>query len=331
MRRFALKLLVLFAVVWGGWWYLATSSVHNRLNTWLEDRRAEGWQAEIASVTRAGFPLRITTILTDISLVDPQTQGSLRVPALTLSSPIYWPGHASVQLPADPLVFTAAEDTATLNWDGANAAVRLHPGTALQLETLSASSRNLSFELKDGQLISMANLQADVAQARAPETYEIDLTATGLSFGPAFTGVLVRPAGTPDAFEPIIADMTVTFDRPWDRSAMQGTRPQPRMIRINELAANYSHTGMTASGEMSVDAEGVPTGELRIKVRNWQEIFELMVASNTIPPEWAPVAERMLQSMSDLQGALDLTITAQSGQLRMGFLPLGPAPRLVIR
>ena len=236
-----------------------------------------------------------------------------------------------MQLPADPLVFTAGEDTATLTWDGANAAMRLHPGTALQLETLSASSSNLSLDVKEGQLVSIKDLEADIAQARTPATYEIDLTATGLAFGPAFAEGQTLPDQWPDTFAPIIADMTITFDRPWDRTAMQGPRPQPRMIRINEMTANFSDTGMTVSGEMTVDAAGIPTGELRIKVRNWQEVFEILVAVTAIPPEWTPVVERMLQSMSDLQGALDLTVTAQNGQLRMGFLPLGPAPRLVIR
>ena len=331
MRRFAVRFLILVALVWGGWWYLATSSVHNRLNTWLEDLRTDGLQAEVASVTRAGFPLSIITVVDDVSLTDPATQNGLRVPQITLSSPIYWPGHATVTLPAEPVIFTSPQGVVMLGSDGAQAALRLHPDTLLQLEALSGSSSNVTLDLKAGRLFSVEKLRADVQQGRTPETYKIGLTATGIALGAAFVENLALPAPWPDTFEPVVADMAITFDRPWDRTAMYDTRPQPREIRINEITAGFADSGITVGGEFTVDAAGIPTGALRLRVRNWQGVFEMAVASSTIPPEWVPTVERMLQSMSDTDGTLDLTVTAQNGQMRMGFLTLGSAPRLVIR
>jgi hypothetical protein len=125
--------------------------------------------------------------------------------------------------------------------------------------------------------------------------------------------------------------MTVTFDRPWDRRALRDTRPQPRQIQITEIAASYADTGVTISGNLDVDTAGIPAGNLRLRMRNWQGMFDMAVATTIIPPEWAPTVEQVLGSMSDTDGTLDLTVTLAAGQMRVGFLPLGPAPRLVIR
>lgn len=330
MRRFALKILILLALVWSGWWYVATSSTRNSVTAWLEGRRASGWLAE-AAVTSAGFPLRTTTVIDGLSLLDPATQRGVQVPQLDLSAPIYWPGHATIRLPAGPVILTTPEGTLTLGTGGARAGVRLRPGTALQLEALSGESRNVTLDFGEAQLLEVGSVQAEVTQGRMPETYAVNVVLTGLSLGAAVLEQSPLPPPWPDTFAPVVADMTVTFDSPWDRRALRDTRPQPRQIQITEIAASYADTGVTISGNLDVDTAGIPAGNLRLRMRNWQGMFDMAVATTIIPPEWAPTVEQVLGSMSDTDGTLDLTVTLAAGQMRVGFLPLGPAPRLVIR
>lgn len=331
MRRFALKFLILCGLVWGGWWYLATTSTQKGVNTWLESRRALGWQAETQSITSAGFPLKITTLIEGLSLENPGAQRNLTVPNLSLSAPIYWPGHATVELGNAPIILTAGEANLVLGSEGTRADLRLHPNAALQLESLSGQSRNVIADLEDVRIFDIAQVDATVQQGRTPEAYNVSLTATGFALGQTILEKSALPPPWPASFEPIVADMTVIFDRPLDRSALQGPRPQPRSIRIAEVTAKYADTGLTLSGDFTVDAVGIPTGALRVQLRNWQNVYEMSVASGAVPAEWASTLEKMLRSMSDASGTLDLTITAQNGQLRIGFLPLGPAPRLIIR
>lgn len=331
MRRFGLKFLILLVFVWSGWWYLATSSTRNGVSAWLEGLRASGWQAEAAEITSVGFPLRTTTVIDGLSLRDPATQSGVQLPQLDLSAPIYWPGHATVRLPAGPVVFSTPEGALTLGTDGARAGVRLYPGPALQLEALNGSSSNLTLDLGDARLLEAEAVQADVTQGRTPETYVINVTLTGLALGEAMLEGSSLPPSRPDTFEPVVADMTVTFDRPWDRTALRDSRPQPRQIRITEIAVGYADTGVSIGGDLDVDAAGIPTGTLRLRMRNWQGVFEMAVATTTIPPEWAPTVGQVLGSMSDMDGTLDVTLTMADGQMRIGFLPLGPAPRLIIR
>lgn len=331
MRRFALKIVILLALVWSGWWYLATTSTRNSVTAWLQDRQTEGWQAEAAAITSGGFPLRTTTQIDRLVLLDPARTRGVEVPRLNLSAPIYWPGHASVHVPAGPVTFTTPQGEVELGTKGARAGMRLRPGTALQLEALSGDATGITLDVNDLRLLDVEAVEAAVTQGRTPETYTVNLVLTGLSPSEAlFEGASLRRPG-PGTFAPVVADATITFDRPWDRSALQDTRPQPRQIRITEIAASYADTGVSISGDLDVDPAGIASGSLRLRMRNWQDVFDMAVATATIPPEWAPTVGQVLGSMSDADGTLDLTLTLAAGQMRIGFLPLGPAPRFVIR
>jgi hypothetical protein len=326
MNRLVWKTVALLALVWGGWWWIATTSMQNTLTDWLEARRSAGQEATISRMERGGFPMRIATTLTQTRLADPAAGTRLEVLQFTIETPIYWPGHATLSLPAGQVSLRTPQGLFTLSTEGTQAALRLHPGPALQLQSLSASGAGISVDGATQQILSVQSFTADMRQSVTPETYILDLTATGLVLAALFPDSLVPH--TP--FEPVSADVTVTFDRPWDRSILQDSRPQPRTIAINGIRAIHSGTGFILGGDLEVDAGGIPSGTLRLQVRNWQGVFDLAVgAAGT--PDWAPLARRTLASLSDTDGALDLDIVLEQGQMRIGFVPLGPAPRLVIR
>lgn len=331
MRRLATRILVLLVLLWGIWWWIAGTGMQRGITGWFDAQRANGTLATFENMSRGGAPFSIATTVNGVSLSDPEQGTSITLPPVTLSTPIHWPGDATLRLPAQPVRIETPQGAATLTSGGAEAAVHLHPGTTLQLEALHGSSTNLSLDTADGQLLSITSVQADVQQGDLPTQYDIDLTATGLTLGAASKEGLALPASWPDTFEPIIADMTVTFDRTWDRAALHGQRPQPRLIQIDQIQALYADTGFTIGGDLTVDTNGVPSGKLRLLVRNWNRVFDMAVAASDIPPEWSPTVQRVLASIADADGTLDLDLVIERGQMRIGFLPLGPAPRLIIR
>jgi hypothetical protein len=331
MRRLIVKIVVLLALAWGGWWWIASGGLQRGAKGWLETQQTQGITASVDDWTHGGFPLRMATNAQDIAWADAETGTELKIPTLTLSSPIYWPGDPRIDMPAGPVTITTPQGVATLTTAGAQAEMLLHPGSALQLEALSASSTDVSLDLVEGRVFSMQSMQADIQQGANSTTYTVDLTAFGFAFGSILQEGLQLPGTWPTTFEPIVADMTVTFDRPWDRSALDGNRPQPRAILIEKMEAIYADLGFALAGELTVDGLGIPTGVINLRVRNWQQLFDIVVAATEIPPEWHGTVEQVLGSMADMEGTLDLDITLAQGQMRMGFLPLGPAPRLVIR
>lgn len=334
MNRLTVKLLGLVVLVWTTWWVLATNGMQRSLNAWFDARQSEGWQASAAEMSRGGFPLRIATTLRDVALDDPETQSALRMPEISLSTPIYWPGHATVRLPAEPVTLTTPQGVLTLTTGGAEAALRLHPGTSLQLEAMRGQSSDISLDLVEGRLFSMQDLSTAMQQTTDLKTYDIDFVGTGFAPGSVIREALRLPLAWPEAFETLLADMTVSFERPWDRSALEDSRPQPLEIRIDRVEANWADLRISLTADLQVAEGGALSGKLKVQAQNWQRMLNLATASGALSPQMRPQVKSGLNLLSGLSGGsdtLDLDITIENGRMRMGFIPLGDAPLLILR
>ncbi|MEP1792971.1 DUF2125 domain-containing protein [Parasphingorhabdus sp.] len=331
MRRLVIKIVVILALAWGGWWWLGTSGMQRGAKAWLNTLPDQGIEAQVAEWRSGGFPFRLSTTAQNIQWVSGHPTTQAHIPSATLSTPIHWPGDVRIEIPAGPLTITHGQNAFTLLTDGVEAEMLLHPTQTLQLEAISAQADAPSIDLPEGRLLSAQTFQAQIQQGDDPATYSVDLTAFGLTFGEILKQGLSLPAAWPTSFEPIIADMAITFDRPWDRSALESHRPQPRKISIEQLEAIYADLGISLTGELTVDAAGIPSGLLALNLRNWQQMFDILVATTDIPPQWRGTVEQVLGALANEDRNLDLEITLAGGQMRLGFLPLGNAPRLIIR
>ena len=60
--RFLVGLGLVGVLAWCAWWAVGSFGMQQAVSAWLEDRRAEGWQAEVSANDVGGFPadLQIT-------------------------------------------------------------------------------------------------------------------------------------------------------------------------------------------------------------------------------------------------------------------------------
>ena len=63
----------------------------------------------------------------------------------------------------------------------------------------------------------------------------------------------------------------------------------------------------------------------------WRKLVEMAVASGVLPLEAAGPLERALELMTSGRDTLDATLGLRGGMVRLGVIPIAPAPRLVIR
>ncbi|MFK7870180.1 MAG: DUF2125 domain-containing protein [Roseobacter sp.] len=334
MRRLGGGAVVL-ALVWSAWWIVAMLGLRQSVEGWLEERRAASWQAEASALRISGYPTRLDLSLEDVALADPVRGLAVGADSLQISSAAWWPGHSTLSFPATPIAIAVPGGRADLAAENALAALRLHPGQALELDKMSVSSGAWFATDARGDLIaaddlSMLMVQSETEAAR----YSFEASVSSLTPGQALRDDLRTPESWPLSFDALSLDMEVLFDRRWDLAAIEGLRPQPRAIALKLAEASWGSLQLRASGDVTVDDAGLPEGVLSLQVRNWRQMVEVAEATGALPSALRSQTERVLAALAGASGnpdAIDVSLTLANGVISLGFIPLAPAPRLILR
>ncbi len=327
--------IVIAAVLWCGWWAIASNGMQRGITQWADTRRAEGWQAEIRRVSTLGFPTRLHARLHDVALADPTTGVAVGMDSFDISAPAYWPGYVTVTLPETPITLASPDLTVLATAKAARADLRLRPGTSLELDRVSLRSGAWALDTAGGSLVAADNLTLFLVQqtAGAP-VYDMKIVMDGLVPGAIPRATLGLRPDWPLAFEAFTANMAVAFDTVWDRRALDRRRPQPRQITLDLAQFSWGDVTVLGTGDVSVDDAGLATGSLTVKVENWPVLLDMVENAGYLPPNLRPQAENMLTALAGMSGksdGLDLTIDLDEGQMSIGFIPLGRAPRIILR
>ena len=334
--RLLLTLILTIAALWSGYWFLGSGGVITEFENWFEKRRAEGWVAEYAELDVRGFPNRFDTTFTDLDLADPDTGLAWEAPFFQILALSYRPNHVIAVWPNEQLIATPLQKYDLRSTDmRASVVVEAAPELALERTTLTAEALEITPRGQEqGTTMRALTLAAERSLTTSASTYRLGLSADGLAPSLPWRK-MVDPNGTlPETLDALNADLTIEFDKPWDRSAIEDARPQPREISVKLAEARWGRLELQAAGKVTVDAAGIPTGEITIKARNWREILELAVNSGTIPSGFAETLEDGLSLISQLAGnpkTLDVPLDFADGYVKLGPVPIGPAPVLRLR
>ncbi len=329
-----IRICVILAVLWSGWWAAASAGLHYGLSHWFEARRTDGWQAEVGELSQHGFPFTLHSRLEDISVADPVTGVSVITPRLDLVAPAYWPGFVSAKLSDAPVEVATPTGRFILQSTNAQGDLRLHPGTALQLQSMEVVSDAWQISTADGDALSADDLGVTIVQDNSsPDTYQIGANAKNLTPGTLLRTLFALPPDWPVSFDSFTADVEVTFDTPWDRFALNKKRPQPRTMVLRDINASWGEVRIAASGDLIIDPSGIPTGEISLTLTNWRLMTQLAEAGGAFPSGQRGQLEIILSALANLGGGpddLDLILSFQEGKMALGPIRLGPAPRLVL-
>jgi hypothetical protein len=303
------------------------------VDTWLAERRAQGWQAE-AEILGGGFPASLVANLQDVALADPGTGVALEASVLRFDARAWWPGYAQLALPPDPITLAAPDGSVDLLMDQGVFELDIAPSTLLELSALSWTSGPWGLTQAQDSFLSADSLTLSMDRKDEPVTYAFKVDADTLTPGSHLRERLKLPDDWPLAFETFSADMQVRFDRPWDIRALEDRRPQPRFIELRKAEAQWGDMQLRLATTLEIDEAGQPKGDIRIQARNWKAMLALAETSGVLPPQLRPQVESILSSLARATGnpdTLDARLRADGGVLWMGFVPLGPAPRITLR
>jgi len=327
MRKL-LAIALIAAGLWGGYWFVGSAAVERGLVAWFGALRAGGWTASYDSLNTAGFPSRFDTTITDLELSDPGTGLTWRAPLFQILALSYRPNHIIAALPPAQTVILPF-DTVEIASDQMRGSVVFQAGTALTLDHSAFVMTNVS--LTGGTGWSMGLGEGRFATRRAvarANSHDIGIEAMGLAPPVGLRRLLDPDGALPETLESLKIDATLGFDAPWDRFALEGARPRITALELNKAQITWGTLVLRASGQLTVDDQGVPTGRISVETSNWRGMLGMAVAGGLVSAAVAPTVERGLEILASGGPGLTAPLSFQNGFVSFGPLPLGAAPRL---
>ena len=333
-----LKWLSLGAAIWIVYWGVAAWGLRSGFEAWFSEQQRQGWHVAYGPMTTSGFPMRHVTHLEQPQLADPGTGVAWSADWIEFDSPALWPGAQSLRFAPSPQRFSLFDQTRSLVAENMQAELQLAPGLALELEQLSLTSQAWQISDSSGALWQAQGLSLEMRQLAQPEHYQLSANAQGVSpsglLRVGFGGLNLLKDDLSPQFSTLQIAAELTFDTPWDRRAIELRRPQPRKISLDLAEAQWGDMLFRSAGELVVDDLGRISGELTLRVENWRGILDLAERLSLLPPSTRTGVEKILALFSTGTGAeekIDTTLRFQRGQIWAGPLPIGTAPRLVLR
>lgn len=324
-------ILLVCALGWMTWWAFGQIAYEKALTAWIEDRRADGWAADLNTLETAGFPNRFDTTVTDLALADPQTGVAWTVPEIQLLSLAYKPNEVIAVLPSAHRFSTPVE-TVDIAHEDARASLFLGAAASLPLESARLVVENLAATSNAGWTAGAVEARFAIERLDAMrDTYRIGGEVSGLLPAREVREALDPTGLLPETIETMHVDAKVAFDAPWNRYAIEDRRPQPTRIELTDLSARWGDVLLRAAGEVDVDDEGYPDGRITIRAEEWRQILDMAIATGVLPEALRGSVEAGMQLMSGGSANLDVTLEMSGGTVRLGLIPLGQAPRMVIR
>lgn len=321
-------------LIWGLYWAGAGWWLQTSITTWFDEQRQRGWQADYTDLDLSGFPWRHISTLSLPALADPETGTAWRAQEITIDSRAIWPGDVTVRFADAPQTLSYFDQTLAWDTQGLMADLKLKPGLSLELQDTALTSGPWNLSLAETLIARASTLTLSARQQEDPLVYTATLRADEFAPGDRLRQVARISRTLPETFDALMIEATVTWTKPWDRSAVETARPQPTYVDLQLADIHWGGLRLLAAGEFAVDAQGVPEGVITIRAENWRDMLVLAQDTGVMPAELASAAERALNLLEGLGGnpnALDLQLNLRGGAIALGPIPIGPAPRLILR
>lgn len=333
-----MKLLVrgigALAVIWSTLWLAGSIATERLVSGWLDQREAAGWVVARDEVRSSGYPIRFLTSLPGLMLADPHSGWAVEADGFRLEQLSYrpqairaiWPAEHSLSTPFERITIRAEQLETMLH-------VRPLDNLALVQSETQVTALEMDSDLGWSSTVAQAGAQV-VDRGEVGHRYDIRVDASGVV--PAGEVLaLLDPAGLlPGTVETLHFDAVMGFARAWDLSALESSRPAITRVELAELRAEWGDLALRLSGDLDVDAQGLPTGDLSVRAQNWRQMIEMGANAGAIPTGLRGTLEAGLGLLAGLSGRpedLDATLRFSDGQVYFGPIPLGPAPRLILR
>ena len=318
----------IFAVavaLWCGYWFAGSSAIERGLHSAMAQAEAGGRTARARELRVQGFPNRFDLVVEGLELADPVRGLGWQAPQVQVFAMTWKPWHVIAALPVSQVI-TLPGQAIVLTGQDQMASLRAVPSTDLPLAEARLVGRAQRAVSDAGWSVGLDTLAVALRASPAePAAYQFGLEATGIAPDPALTAALA-PADLPALADLLRIDLGLTLTAPLDRHAGE-TRPALAALRINEAQLIWGALKTDASGTVEPDAQGFAAGRVEIRLQGWDRLPPLLVAAGVLRADLAPTVLNALNAAAAGKEELVLPLVLKDGQMGLGPLPLGPAPR----
>ena len=324
--RALLWIASLLMVLWSGYWFVGKTAAERGFGAFLQEAPTRGLDLSQSGFSVAGFPNRFDLTVTEPRVKDQRSEVQWEAPFVQVFSLSYKPWHVIAAFAPTQTIRTPAEDI-SVSSSRLQASVVVTPTTALTLDRTTFVGDAVRVESSLGWVLAAETLRfATRLDPSRDNGYEIGLELLEVSPDPVLAA---RLTNLPPQISVARVDADATFSAPLDRFAAE-TRPSLTSLSLREALLTWGELSIFAKGDLLV-LNGLPEGQIDIRVTGWRNLVTLATTMGLITPEVAPTVLNMMQAIATSSGdanALEMPLIFSDGLMRLGPLPLGPAPRL---
>ncbi len=325
LAKFAISLAVLWSLYWAAGAFATGQGLHM-----ADEQNVPGWQINLANTSTSGFPIRFATEVAQIDIRHDSSGWGLVAEGLTLDHPSYQPQRLTAVFP--PLfTVTTPYDRLQITSSQFEVAGQIRPLSNIELGLVRLNARELTVQSLYGTTIGAENLEATITNSDADARYQSNIMFEALGLPDHILNIADPERTLPTTLNELSSAAVLQIDRPLDRDVADGASARVTEIEIVDARLVWGDLYLTASGTLSIGADGLPTGNLDVYAENWREMVEIGVNIGLIPANMRGTWLTGLTVLSAMSGeTTDITsvLSYANGQAFLGPIPIGPAPHL---
>lgn len=329
MQRLTI-IVAIVAALYSAYWFIGAQALERTAQSQVTALRADGWTVAFDDLGVRGFPSRFDTTVTNIAVAAPNGAIGYAAPMLQALALSYQPNKVILAFPETQEI-TIQDTPFTANATGLRARVNIGANTALSLDSITAEAAEVTLiSPTAGAWVFTDFLAALRESGPMPNSYDVYANLENIRVPEALAASFNLIGPLPDTISIAKVDATLTLDRPLNRHTLPDWQSDPgrlRTIDVKSGIVTWGDLSVRASGDLTVSSSGVPDGTLTLIANDWQRMLDIAQSAGLIPAEYQFLARSMGQTLSGGSPDLVLPITFRNGNLSVGPIPLGPAPR----
>lgn len=326
MRRLIVIILIL-AIGYGGYWFIGARAVENGAVDGLNDLQSAGWQVDYSDLSTRGFPSRFDTTITDLRLTSPDGNASYAAPFVQAFALSYQPNRMIVAFPNSQTVILNGIPT-LIESEGLKMSGGVVANRTLTFDAATMAAEALAITVEGGPIIRSGATLAAFRATPEPLTYDAYAQIKQITLPDSLWKTMFPNAELPLNIEAMTLSAIVATDQPIDHQTLTSPNP-PRIVAmdVSTLSLAWGPLSLDLAGSLTVDPDGTPSGGVTVTATNWAMLIQGLTNIGILDQQRARLVLQVANSMAAGSDTLEIPITLRSGQMYIGPIPIGPAPR----